>query len=312
MASQRPFRFGIQVSNAPSGDAWAGLARKAEDLGFATFFMPDHFGDQLAPVPALMAAADATTDLRVGALVFDNDFKHPLVLAKEAATIDVLSGGRFELGLGAGWMTTDYEQSGMPYDAPAVRVDRFEEAVTVMKGLFGDGEFSYDGRHYRITAHDARPKPVQQPMPILIGGGARRILGIAGREADVVGVNFNLKAGKVTAESGKDGTAEMIEQKLAWVRAGAGDRFGDIELQMMCVAAIVTDDREGTAAAFAPGFSLTAEQMLEMPPVLLGTHEQMIDDLVARRERFGFSYIVFQGEQQLDAMAPVVAKLSGT
>ena len=312
MAAHRPFRFGIQVSNAPSAEAWAGLARKAEDLGFSTFFMPDHFGDQLAPVPALMAAADATSELRVAALVFDNDFKHPLVLAKEAATIDVLSNGRFELGIGAGWMVTDYEDSGIPYDSPGVRVDRLDEAVTVMKGLFADGPFTFEGRHYTIKAHDGLPKPVQRPLPILIGGGARRILTLAGREADIVGVNFNLKAGKVTAESGKDGTAEMIEQKLAWVREGAGDRLGDIELQMMCVAAVVTDDRDGTANGFAPGFSLTPEQMLEMPPVLMGTHEQMIDDLVVRRERFGFSYIVFQGEHQLDAMAPVVAKLSGT
>jgi len=312
MPAHRPFRFGIQVSNAPSAEAWAALARRAEDLGFSTFFMPDHFGDQLAPIPALMAAADATTELRVGSLVLDNDFKHPLVLAKEAATIDVLSNGRLELGLGAGWMITDYEESGIPYDSPGVRVDRFEEAVAVFKGLFAEGPFTFEGKHYRITAHDARPKPVQQPLPILIGGGARRILAIAGREADIVGVNFNLRAGKVTPDSGPDGTAEMIEQKLAWVRAGAGDRYDDLELQMMVVAAVVTDDREGTANAFAPGFKLTPEQLLAMPPVLMGTHQQMIDDLVARRERFGFSYIVFQGDAQLDAMAPVVAKLRGT
>src|SRR2546427_3820986 len=168
MAAHRPFRFGIQVSNAPSAEAWAGLARKAEDLGFSTFFMPDHFGDQLAPVPALMAAADATSELRVAALVFDNDFKHPLVLAKEAATIDVLSNGRFELGIGAGWMVTDYEDSGIPYDSPGVRVDRLDEAVTVMKGLFADGPFTFEGRHYTIKAHDGLPKPVQRPLPILI------------------------------------------------------------------------------------------------------------------------------------------------
>src|SRR5439155_15822832 len=153
MAAHRPFRFGIQVSNAPSAEAWAALARRAEDLGFSTFFMPDHFGDQLAPIPALMAAADATTEVRVGSLVLDNDFKHPLVLAKEAATIDVLSNGRLELGLGAGWMITDYDDSGIPYDSPGVRVDRFEEAVAVFKGLFAEGPFTFEGKHYRITAH---------------------------------------------------------------------------------------------------------------------------------------------------------------
>src|SRR6266704_1130805 len=155
----RPFRFAAQVSNAGSRQEWADHARKAEDLGYSTLTMPDHFGDQLAPVPALMAAADATTHLRIGTLVFCNDYKHPLVLAKEAATLDLLSDGRLELGLGAGWMRTDYEQSGIAYDARAPRVDRFEEAIAVMKGLFAEGPFSFTGRHYTITGHDGRPKP---------------------------------------------------------------------------------------------------------------------------------------------------------
>jgi len=149
MAAHRPFRFGIQVSNAPSAKAWTDLARKAEDLGFSTFFMPDHFGDQLAPVPALVAAADATTELRMGALVFDNDYKHPLVFAKEMATIDVIAGGRTEVGIGAGWMRTDYEQAGMPYDSPGTRVDRFEEAIQIIKGLFAHERFSFSGREPR-------------------------------------------------------------------------------------------------------------------------------------------------------------------
>ena len=134
----------------PAAEEWAALARKVEDLGYSTLFVPDHFGDQLAPVPALMAAADATTELNVGALVFDNDYKHPVVLAKEAATLDILSGGRLELGLGAGWMTTDYEQSGIPYDPPGVRVDRMVEGLAVIKGMFAEGPFSYQGKHYTI------------------------------------------------------------------------------------------------------------------------------------------------------------------
>src|SRR4051794_18741970 len=147
MAHPRKFRFGIQLHSATSGAEWADLARKAEDLGYSTLFMPDHFGDQLAPVPALMAAADATRTLNVGALVFDNDYKHPLVLAKEIATIDILSGGRVELGIGAGWMATDYEQSGIPYDRPGVRVDRMVEGIAVIKGMFADGPFSFAGEH---------------------------------------------------------------------------------------------------------------------------------------------------------------------
>src|SRR3954463_13540691 len=153
MSHSRKFRFGIQLSTAPTAQDWAALARKAEDLGYSTLFMPDHFGDQLAPVPALMAAADATRTLNVGALVFDNDYKHPLVLAKEIATIDILSGGRVELGIGAGWMATDYEQSGIPYDRPGVRVDRMVEGIAVIKGMFADGPFSFAGEHYTITDH---------------------------------------------------------------------------------------------------------------------------------------------------------------
>src|SRR5271165_7356386 len=151
MAHDRKFRFAAQLSKGPdgSGASWAQQARRAEDLGYSTLLMPDHFGDQLAPVPALAAAAAATSTLRLGALVFGNDYRHPVVLAKEAATLDVLSEGRFELSLGAGWMRTDYEQAGITYDHPAVRVARFEEAVKVVNGLLRtDGPFSFHGTHY--------------------------------------------------------------------------------------------------------------------------------------------------------------------
>ena len=177
MAHPRRFRFAAQLSKAPDGTArsWAEQARKAEDLGYCTLLMPDHFGDQLAPVPALMAVADATEHLRIGALVFDNDYRHPLVLAKEAATLDLLSDGRLELGLGAGWMRSDYEQSGIPYDEASVRVDRFEEAVAIIGGLLEATEpFSFTGTHYTVTDHTPTPRPVQRPRPpIIIGGGGR-------------------------------------------------------------------------------------------------------------------------------------------
>src|SRR5580700_1042211 len=156
MAHDHRFRFAAQLSKAPDGTArsWAEQAKKAEDLGYSTLLMPDHFGDQLAPVPALMAAADATSGLRIGTLVFDNDYRHPVVLAKEAATLDLLSGGRLELGLGAGWMRTDYEESGIAYDPPGVRVDRFAEGVAVLAGLLeSDGPFSFSGTHYTVTDH---------------------------------------------------------------------------------------------------------------------------------------------------------------
>jgi len=174
MAHPRRFRFAVQVSTASSGDDWAAQARRYEDLGFSTLFLPDHFGDQLAPIPAMMAAADATTELKVGALVFDNDYKHPVVLAKEIATIDVLSGGRVEFGLGAGWMNSDYIQSGIPKDRDGVRIARMAEGLEVMKGLWADGPFSFSGAHYTISGLDGLPKPVQRPHPpILIGGWGR-------------------------------------------------------------------------------------------------------------------------------------------
>ena len=224
MTHPHPFRFAAQLSTAPDATArtWADQARKVEDLGFSTLLMPDHFGDQLAPVPAMMAAADATTHLRIGTLVFDNDYRHPLVLAKEAATLDLLSDGRLELGLGAGWMRSDYEQSGITYDAASVRVDRFEEAVAIVTGLLESaGPFSFTGEHYTVTDHTPTPRPVQHPRPpIIIGGGGRRVLSIAGRHAEIVSINVNLKAGT----GGPEAAPNASPTRLARRSNGCGPR----------------------------------------------------------------------------------------
>ena len=312
MPHDRRFRFGIQLSSAPSGADWAALARKAEDLGFSTLFLPDHFGDQLAPVPAMQAAADATTDLRVGCLVFDNDYKHPVVLAKEVATIDVLSGGRVELGLGAGWMNSDYEQSGIQHDRAGVRIDRMEEGIAVMKGLFAAGAFSYEGEHYRITAMDGLPKPVQRPHPpLLIGGGGKRVLSIAGREADIVGINPSIVSGNVDADAARSGAASLTDEKLAWVKAAAGDRYPELELNMLIFAGIITDDAAGTKAMMAPLFGLEPNDLDDYPHALIGSVESICEDLQRRRERWDVSYVVVQGDA-MEALAPVVARLSGT
>jgi len=311
MAHPRRFRFGIQLHQASSGQDWAEQARRAEDLGYSTLFMPDHFGDQLAPVPALMAASDATTDLKVGALVFDNDYKHPVVLAKELATIDVLSGGRVEVGLGAGWMKSDYDQSGIPMDAPGVRVDRMEEGIAVLKGCFGEGPFSFEGDHYRITGYDGLPKPAQSPPPLLIGGGAPRVLSIAAREADIVGINPSIHSGQVDAAAAQDGAAARTDEKLRWVREAAGDRYDDLELNMLQFAGIVTDDRKGTAEMMAPLFGLPPEEVETYPHACIGTVAQICEDLQARRERWDVSYFVFQGDT-MEPMAPVVAALAGS
>lgn len=312
MSHPRRFRFGVQTSTAASGEEWAALARQAEDLGYATMFLPDHFGDQLAPVPAMMAAADATTDLRVGALVFDNDYKHPVVLAKEMASIDVLSGGRLELGLGAGWMISDYEQSGIPYDEPKVRVDRFEEGLQIITELLGPDPVTFEGEHYRITGMDGLPKPVQSPRPpILIGGGLKRMLTIAARQADIVGINPTIPNGAVDADAARTGLAEVTDQKLQWVKDAAGDRYADLEINLLNYACIVTDDREQVANDFAPLFGISPSDLLEFPHALVGTVDQICESIEANRERWDASYIVVQRDA-MEAMAPVVARLAGT
>ncbi|MEO7428190.1 MAG: TIGR03621 family F420-dependent LLM class oxidoreductase [Acidimicrobiales bacterium] len=311
MAHARRFRFGIQLSTAPTGGDWAALARKAEDLGYSTLFLPDHFGDQLAPLPAMMAAADATTELRVGALVFDNDYKHPVVLAKELATVDVLSGGRVEVGLGAGWMQSDYVQSGIPMDAAGVRVTRMEEGIAVIKGCFAPGPFSFSGEHYEIAGYDGLPKPLQSPPPFLIGGGAKRVLSIAAREAQIVGINPSIHSGHVDAAAAQNGAAGETDKKLAWVREAAGDRYDDLEINMLQFAGIITDDRKGTAEMMAPLFGLPPEELETYPHTCIGTVEQIADDLRMRRDRWDASYIVFQGDT-MEALAPVVAALRDT
>jgi probable F420-dependent oxidoreductase len=312
MAHARRFRFGIQLATASSGTDWAAQARRAEDLGYDTLFMPDHFGDQLAPVPALMAAADATTELTVGALVLDNDYKHPVVLAKELATIDVLSGGRLEVGIGAGWMQSDYDQSGIPMDAPGVRVSRMEEGIAVIKGCFAPGPFSYEGEHYTITGYDGSPKPAQTPPRFLIGGGAKRVLSIAAREAQIVGINPSIHSGRVDAAAAQNGASDETDKKLAWVKEAAGDRYADLEINMLQFAGIITDDRKGTAETMAPLFALPPEELYTYPHACIGSVDEIVETLEARRERWDASYIVFQGTDIMEAMAPVVAKLRGT
>lgn len=311
-SSPAPLIFGVQCSSPPDITAagWRELARRVEDLGYDRLTVSDHLDDQLSPVAALMAAADATTTLRIGALVFCNDYRHPAVLAKEAATLDILSDGRFELGLGAGWMTSDYEAAGIEMDRPGIRIARLEEAVHVVRGLLSDGPCTFHGEHYRITDLSGSPKPVQRPLPLLIGGGGRKVLELAGRHADIVGLNPALPNGVIDAGAGPDATAEATERKIGWVRAAAGDRFAAIELHTRIHLAIVTDDRQGTAEALAPALGLTPEAALASPHALCGTVEEIAEDLLARRERFGITSIGLSLDA-MDAMAPVIARVAG-
>jgi probable F420-dependent oxidoreductase len=311
MTAQRPFRFGVQASNATNRKDWVDLAKRVEGNGYDVFTMPDHFGDQLAPVPALMTAADATTTLRIGALVWDNDYKHPIVLAKELATMDVLSEGRVEIGIGAGWMISDYEEAGIPYDSPKVRIDRFEEGVAIIKGAMGAGPFSHHGEHYTITNHNGLPKPVQGPCPpILIGGGGKRVLGLAAREADIIGINGTMTAGVVGPDAISTMTAEAVDEKIAIVHAAAGARMDQIEMNVRVFLVNVTDDRIGVMDALSTGLGVPRSFMEESPFALIGTPEQMIDDILARREKWGFSYLIV-GADDVEPFAPVVAALAG-
>ena len=308
----RPFRFGVQVPQVGSAKEWRDKAKKLEDLGFSTMFMPDHFGPELAPMPAIAMAAAYTTTLRIGSLVFDNDYKHPAILAKEAATIDLLSDGRLEFGLGAGWMRSDYDQLGLPYDSPAVRVDRFEEALHIVKQCFAGEQFTYHGEHYRITDYTASPKPVQQPRPpLLIGGGGKRVLSIAAREADIVGINPNLRAGEIGIDAAKDSLREQTDLKVQWIRDAAGDRIDDIEIQMRFFVTSVRPDRMKLAEALASSLGVSPEEALESGAALVGTEDEISEQLHRRREEWGLSYIVV-GDANVDEFAPIVAKLAGT
>ena len=306
----RGFRFGVQVSKETTAKEWAELARRTEAAGYEVLTMPDHFTDQLAPIPALMAAASATTTLRVGALVFDNDYKHPVILAKELATIDLLSEGRLEIGLGAGWMISDYEEAGIPYDSPKVRIDRFIEGVAVIRGAMADGSFSFSGDHYTITNYNGQPKPVQARPPLLIGGGGKRVLSYAAREADIIGINGTMTAGVVGPEALSTMTAESVDEKVAIVAAAGAHRINDIEMNIRTFFVKVTNDRAATVDGISSMFGVSKDMIDASPFALIGSVEECIEQLLERRERWGFSYTIV-GAENIDECAPIVAALRG-
>ena len=306
----RPFRFGVTAPTVLSGPAWVERVRRIEGLGYSIVHVPDHFRDQLAPVPALTAAATATTRLRVGSLVFSNDFRHPVVLAKEAATLDVLSGGRFELGLGSGWLREEYDQAGIAFDAPGRRIERLAEAVAIVKGLLAGERVMVSGRHYAIAGLEGRPHPVQRPHPpILIGGGGQRTLSLAAREAWIVGLVPRARRDGRGLDRADFGEA-ALRQKIEWVRAVAADRFDALELHALIQAVVVSDQRVAAAEQLAARFGVARELLLESPYVLVGTVDEICASLRERRERYGISYLtVF--DRDLETFAPVVGRLAG-
>ena len=308
--SVHPFRFGIQLRQADTGEGWRALARKAEDVGYSTVFLPDHFGETWSPTVPLTVAAEVTSSINVGALVYDNDYRHPLVLSRDIAAMDVMFPGRVEFGIGAGWMTTDYEQSGIPLDTPKVRIERMGEAIEVIKRLWTEDSVTYSGSHYNLAAAQCFPRPATPGGPkVIVGGGGPKVLKLAARHADIIGVNPELTSGVAGIEAAKTAVADRYLERIGWIREAAGDRFASIELQILGAMEQITDDRVGYAEKLAPLFGLDAAGALEMPIVLVGTVDQICDDLIRRREQFGFSYVVVH---DLDAFAPVVARLTGT
>ena len=312
MPNTRPFRFGVATEGAPSREQWRALARQAEDLGYAALLLPDHFVTEFSPLIALMAAADATKTLRIGSFVCDNDFRHPALLAKEAATLDLLSDGRFELGIGAGWHRTEYEQVGLPFDAPGTRIQRLEEALTIIKRFFTEETVSFAGKHYTVTGLKGFPRPAQRPHPpIFMGGGGKKLLTLAGREANIIGLHYKVNNdGTVDAF---ERTEDALAQKVAWVRQAAGERFSAIEFNLLISSVAITQDRQQAAEQFLRGrgrSDVTVEQYLASPYALIGSTEQLIERIQRLREQLGISYLVI-GDDFMEAFAPVVARLAG-
>jgi len=292
----KPFRFGVVVAYAPSHTAWITTARRAEELGYATLLMPDRMNiGGLAPLTALAVAAEATTALRIGSYVFCNEYRHPVLLAREAATLDLLSGGRFELGLGAGVGPSEFQRIGIPFANAGTRVGHLEETLQVMKQLFTEETVNFSGKYYTITELKGNIRPVQQPhLPLLVAGAGERMLKLAAREADIVAIGS-----KITGR-GADPTDATLEQKIAWIKEAAGERFADLELSQTVYDLQITDS--GTALSTQAGGP-------PIPKRPLST-EQAVAHLLEQRDRYGFSYLqVYEG--QMENFAPVVARLAG-
>jgi probable F420-dependent oxidoreductase len=319
LAHRHPFRFGVLAEHVHTREELIGTARRTEEMGYATFLIRDHFieppfGHQLAPFATLATVAAVTERLRIGTLVIANDYRPPVLLAKEAATLDLLSDGRFELGLGTGFLRAEYDQAGLPFDPPGVRVDRFAESLTVLKGLFAAVPFTFAGEQYALTDFDAFPTPVQRPHPpILIGAGGKRMLSLAAREADIIGILTTSTANGVLSRGPEPRMAAAVAQQIAWIKDAAGERFDAIELSAVPTIVIAANRQQAAAACIrSRGWSgVTAEDVLAMPAIFIGSVKEIVAEMRARREQYGFSYYVIS-DGMMEAVAPIVERLAGT
>jgi probable F420-dependent oxidoreductase len=307
----RRLRFAVQLLAAPDGPGWASLAKKAEDSGFDVVSLPDHLGEQFAPLPALTAAACATTRLRLSMFVLANDMRHPGILAKEVATLDVLSGGRVELGLGAGWDQVEYTALGIPFDRPSVRIARLEEAVRAIRALLAGEAVSQAGEHYQLQGLSVRPRPVQAGgVPIVLGGGGRKMLSLAGRLGDIVSVAAENNGRNDPSVLGPGITRAVVENQIGWVRDAAGARFDRIELNLRVRLAAIGVDREMEARSGAAGMECSADDLLGSPFCLFGQVDEVADQLLRTRDELGISYFTIS-QRHMEQMAPVVERVAG-
>ena len=313
----RPFRFLASVDENLDFAALTALARKAESVGCSAFVLPDHLIEQYAPIPLLATVAAVTERLRVGTFVLNICLRHPAVLAQDLATLDALSGGRLEIGLGSGWNKPEHDAIGIPFEPVGVRIKRLTEAIAILKGCFAEGAFSFAGEHYTVTDHDGAPKPTQLPHPpIFLGGGGRRLLTLAAREAQIVGLAPRLVQGAKPRLDAWSITAAATAEKIGWIREAAGDRFSELELNTYPSGGpmVVTNDPRAEARRRADrireqtGVELTVEEILDSPHVFIGSISDLTRKFVELRERFGISSFLID---DLDALAPVVEKLAG-
>ncbi|MFC5950420.1 TIGR03621 family F420-dependent LLM class oxidoreductase [Pseudonocardia lutea] len=305
MTERKPFKFGVVVRKADSGKEWAERARLIEASGFTTLLMPDHFvGPRFAPIAGLTAAAMATTTLRIGTLVFSNDYRHPVVLGKELATLDVVSDGRLDVGLGTGWMREDYDRAGLPFDPPKVRFDRFVEAVDVLRGVWSDGPFSYQGTYYQLDELVQEPKPVQKPFPkLLLPGGGPKMLALAGKVADYVNLTLQVRADGSGVRA-SDGGLESFLGKIETVRAAAGARFSRIDIGTSVQQVGVPAEKENWSA-------VNLDRQQETPQIVLGGPDEMADKLRYWRDTHGLNFFVLHNDKDLETFIPVVERLAG-
>jgi probable F420-dependent oxidoreductase len=291
-----PFRFGVTTANARSHTDWTTQARKIEDLGYSTLLIPDRMSAGLfSPFTALAVAAEATKTLRIGSYVFCNDYRHPVVLAREAASLDLLSDGRFELGLGAGVSGQEFQEMGIPFASAGTRVGRLEESIQLIKQLFTEETVNFNGKHYAVNDLKGQIPPVQKPhLPILIAGAGERMLKLAAREANSIAI------GSKVGRGGVDPSDPPLEQKLAWIKTAAGERFSALELGQSIYTIEISDSKAAPTSAIGWGFA--NKQVLST--------EQAVEHLLDSRDRYGFSYLqIYEG--QVENFAPVVARLAG-